>query len=419
MTQNPVTGSTTFLLAGRYRVEEQLGAGRLATVQRAFDERLRRNVLLHMLLPELVDQEQLRQRFLTEIEANAQCPHPTLLEVFDRGELNRRTYMITDYVAGKPLYGQGALSLEEALLYVRQIARAIAARQKAGLPYPPVSSQNILVSEGQAKFVESWLLTPEDASRDLAFYRAPERTEGQAPTLANIVYALGLLLYELLTGTRPLSGSDAQTSGHPRLQLPPISQHRALLHLPSLEKLIARATARRPEERYANLPAFCDALDALWRELGTETQRLTPLALPQPKANNTPLPMPTPLPPPVASTSWVKKLRLDRFATWAIGILFLFLLVGGGYLLLSSLAPETLENPVSGSEVLVVNVFRLNLREGPGLSHKVLVEMPSGTRVHKKEGPRYADNVAWVRVQAEMTGNPEGWTSLNLLKPEQ
>ena len=66
MTQNPVTGSTTFLLAGRYRVEEQLGAGRLATVQRAFDERLRRNVLLHMLLPELVDQEQLRQRFLTE-----------------------------------------------------------------------------------------------------------------------------------------------------------------------------------------------------------------------------------------------------------------------------------------------------------------------------------------------------------------
>src|SRR5919204_5950232 len=129
-----VTPTSLPILHGRYRIEEQLGAGRLAVVYRAYDERLQRMVLVHMLRKELVDQEPLRQRFIQEAHDGARRSHQSLLEVFDSGEVAGRPYMVTEYVAGRTLRELGALSLEEALLYFRQVVGAVATCQAAGVP---------------------------------------------------------------------------------------------------------------------------------------------------------------------------------------------------------------------------------------------------------------------------------------------
>src|SRR5215470_17122713 len=115
------------LLQGRYRVEDRLGASRLAVVYRAYDERLRRNVLIHLLRRELADQDALRERFLQEAQHNAGRSHRSLLDVYDTGELAGRPFMVTEYVAGRSLRELGALSLEDALLYFRQVVGAVAA----------------------------------------------------------------------------------------------------------------------------------------------------------------------------------------------------------------------------------------------------------------------------------------------------
>src|SRR5262245_59159473 len=95
------TPTSNPILHGRYRVEEQIGVGRLAAVYRAYDERLQRRVLVHLLRKELVDQEPLRERFVRESYDSARRSHPSLLEVFDSGEVAGRPYMVTEYVEGR------------------------------------------------------------------------------------------------------------------------------------------------------------------------------------------------------------------------------------------------------------------------------------------------------------------------------
>src|SRR5829696_9690595 len=174
------------LLHGRYRIEEQLGAGRLAVVYRAYDQRLQRQVLVHMLRKELLSQEALRQRFIQESHSNARRSHQSLLEIFDSGEIAGRPYMITEYVAGRTLRELGALSLEEALLYFRQLVGAVAVAQAAGVPHPPITSSNvILVEDGHVELLENWRTPAADAALEAACYRAPERTAAGAPQYAN------------------------------------------------------------------------------------------------------------------------------------------------------------------------------------------------------------------------------------------
>src|SRR5215211_1403787 len=226
------------LLHGRYRIEEQLGVGRLAVVYRAYDERLQRKVLVHLLRKDLISQEALRQRFIQEAHISARRSHQSLLEVFDSGEIASRPYMITEYVAGRTLRELGALSLEEALLYFRQLVGAVAVAQAAGVPHPPITSSNvILVEDGHVELLENWRTPAADAALEAACYRAPERIAGGPASTAAAVYALGLLLIEMLSGQRVVRGDDprAVAQMHLGMQIPALSQIRPLLYSPALD----------------------------------------------------------------------------------------------------------------------------------------------------------------------------------------
>ncbi|NTU83580.1 MAG: serine/threonine protein kinase, partial [Chloroflexales bacterium] len=275
------TPSAQPLLFGRYRVSEQLGETRLASVYAASDARLQRRVLLHLLRKDLVGQERPRARFVAEVGQMARRSHQALLEVFDSGEVSARPFIVTEHCAGRPLRELGLLTVEQAMLYMRQVAGAVAACQSqrspeapVGLYHPPISSSNVLlVDEGRVKLVDSWLVPAAEVTGDLAHYRAPELSEGRAATPATAVYALGLLLYELITGERPVSGADARATAlaHLTAHIPPLRQARPGLYMPTAESLLARAVARAPERRFPDARAFSEALvKALNREVFDE-----------------------------------------------------------------------------------------------------------------------------------------------------
>jgi serine/threonine protein kinase len=447
---------TTPIVLGRYRVEVRLGDNRLATVYHATDERLRRTVLLHLLRKDLLGQERIRARFVAEATESARRSHPALLEIFDSGESGDRPFMVTEYIAGRPLRELGTLSPEHALLYLRQVSGAVAMcqshrspAQPVGLLHPPISSSNVLlVDDGRVKLVESWLLLPAEVPADLAHYRAPERGSGGLPTTTTAVYALGILLFELLSGTRP---SD------PGAPLPSLAQIRPQLYLPALDQLISKATARFPEHRYVDAQQLAVALDTLWRELGSSTQQLSPAELPRSRRKppgNTLAPIPTAQPQPTGtnaapgptaspslqplSQAQVKHQRkAGGLRGWIvmlalIGLVALASYAGVRYVSdriaitlpgipgLPAIDPFAwLRDRLGGAELWVVNnEGGLNLRSTPGLSSDsmVIAVVPNGTVVRQLEGPLIVENISWIRVRVDVDGRAtEGWMSLNYL----
>jgi serine/threonine protein kinase len=434
---------------------------------------------VHILREDLADQEALRRRFMEEISASARRSHAALLEVFDSGVMGERSFMVTEYVSGKPLRERGVLTPEYALMYMRQVAGAVALCHAQGVPHPPITSSNILlVTDGHVKLVESWLMPPTEAPTDLAYYRAPELTEGAPPSPACAVYALGLLLYELVTGNRPVGGRNAAeiAQAHLTMRIPSVSRIHPPFYLPALDSLLRQATARLPAQRIAEPARFAEALDNVWRASTGSTQRLAtlpaapvsppqrapqpqPVAVPaqpqQPAPQHVPWRGPFPpreppqrsLPRAVYTANRQRRSFARTTTSWFLVLLLLVTVAFGSYVGASYLAdrlfavqlpqigmpalpdinlpnigidvPEWL-NPIAQGEPLTVNIRDgLNLRDEPGLSTNVVAVIPNGTTVYKLEGPREVDGVSWVRVRVEHNNETrEGWMSLNYLTQE-
>ena len=452
------------LLLGRYRVTAQLGHTRLATVYAATDEHVQRPVLFHLMRKEPAGQERSRARFLTETEQMSQRSHPALLELLGSGEVGGRPFIVTEQSIGRPLSSLGLLTVEQALLYVRQLVGAVALCQGQrssstpdGLYHPPISSSNVfLVGEGQVKLVDSWLIPLGELQADLAHYRAPELSEGQPVCPASVVYALGLLLYELITGERPIRGSDARATAlaHLSSRIPPLHQIRPNLYLPSLEGFLIRATARQPEQRFADAQILGVALDTLWRELGTTTQPLRTLRAPAMpaallSADDQPVEPPaapkrtthrraTPRPNQSKSGKRQQRQLSRNLFGWLVMLSLVILVAGASYMVTSSLADQARDLPSlfhrdrfswftdlfeSSGEIYTVNIVEgLNLRREPDANSatNIIAVVPNGAAVRKLEGPRIEGNIPWLRVRAEVNGRQiEGWMSMNYLLPRQ
>ncbi|HEY1015948.1 MAG TPA: serine/threonine-protein kinase, partial [Herpetosiphonaceae bacterium] len=257
MTTSPAQ-PTPPLLHNRYRITNRLGENRLAVVYQAQDERLGRRVLVHVLRPQLQENEQLKRRFGEEAQAQARRNHPALLELFDSGEVGGRPYMITEDVEGRPLAEALPLPLPRAVQVWRQIVGGVATTISTNTPTPPITSKTILLTDaGRPVLTESWWLDADALRLELAHYRAPERTLGSPPDERNLVYSLGILGYELLGGIRPFSGTDAAQvqNLHVQRSLPP-AMELAPGFTPSLAAALAMATARDPQARTATVQAL-------------------------------------------------------------------------------------------------------------------------------------------------------------------
>ncbi len=247
-------------MSGRYQLEEPLGHGGMASVYRARDTELGREVALKALAENLTGDEELRKRFLREARLAARLSHPNVASVYDVGEEeDGRPYIVMELVEGATLAERGRVSPEEARGLALQAARALAHAHEAGLVHRDVKPANLLLRRdgtlkiadfGIARAAETTRLTQAGTVLGTAAYLAPEQALGEDVTSAADVYSLGAVLYELLTG-RPPFEFDSLADLAEKQQAMAIAPVRELApETPSdLEDLVMRCLARNPSYR--------------------------------------------------------------------------------------------------------------------------------------------------------------------------
>ncbi|AKA03491.1 serine/threonine protein kinase [Streptomyces noursei ZPM] len=251
------------LLDGRYRVEGRIAAGGMATVYRAVDTRLDRVLALKVMHPSLAVDGAFVDRFIREAKSVARLSHPNVVGVFDQGTDGTYVYLAMEYVAGCTLRDvlreRGALQPRAALDILEPILAALGAAHRAGLVHRDMKPENVLIGDdGRVKVADFGLVRAVDTHTTASTgsvlgtvsYLAPEQMEHGTADARVDVYACGVVLYEMLTGSKPHTGGSAAQILYSHLHddvTPPSELVPGLA--PELDELVAAATARAPEQR--------------------------------------------------------------------------------------------------------------------------------------------------------------------------
>ncbi len=270
--QDPLVGQ---VLDGRYRVEARIAVGGMATVYRAVDTRLDRVLALKVMHPTLATDATFVERFIREAKSVARLDHPNVVQVFDQGAEGAYVYLAMEYIAGCTLRDvlreRGALRPRAALDILEPVLAALGAAHRAGFVHRDMKPENVLIGDdGRVKVADFGLVravntvtSTTGAVLGTVSYLAPEQIEHGTADPRVDVYACGVVLYEMLTGTKPHDGDSpaAVLYKHLHEDVPPPSAAVPGAAL-ELDELVAAATARTPEVR----PHDAVALLALTRE---------------------------------------------------------------------------------------------------------------------------------------------------------
>jgi predicted Ser/Thr protein kinase len=280
------TDDGNLLVAGRYRLLEALGRGGMGRVLRAHDQLLDREVALKLIYDEAVADSEIRRACAAEARVASRLAHPGIARVLDSGIDNGRCFVVTELVEGQTLASllrEGdALPPGRALDLAIEIADALAAVHALGIVHCDVKPGNVVVAEdGRAVLVDfgiarSATMTTgltEEAMRGSAEYVAPEQVEGEHLDGRVDIYALGVVLYEMIVGKTPFGGGTVVSVVARRLVVDPPSISEQVPTIPADLDLIARrALARVPDQRFQTAAEFRDALHAVRSTLaGTST----------------------------------------------------------------------------------------------------------------------------------------------------
>lgn len=282
---------------GPYRITAKIGEGGMAVVYKGFQQSLNRYVAIKVLRSELAQDEQFVERFRREALAVAELSHPNILHVYDAGVVQGLYYIVMAYVDGgslKDVIGQGPMDIEMSVSIAAQMADALDHAHKRGLVHRDVKPNNILITRdgrplltdfGIAKAVhESQGLTRTGTSIGTPEYMAPEQIQGQKVDGRTDLYALGIVLYEMLVGWAPFSATTPVASLYKQVNEPPPPLRQANINVPDwLDTVTNKALAKRPQDRYQTGAEFADAL----------RQRPAPA-----KASTAPMPSAQPVPSP-------------------------------------------------------------------------------------------------------------------------
>ncbi len=327
---------------GRYEIRTTLGKGGMATVYRAFDPQFQREVAIKVLPRELLHRDEFRTRFQREALTIASLEHPAIVPVYDFGEADGQPFLVMRLMAGGSLADRmrnGPLSLTEIARLFNRLAPALDYAHQRGIIHRDLKPGNILFDQlGEPYLADFGIARLRDATTSLTgdgiigtpAYMSPEQGKG----MKNIdrqsdVYALGAMLFEMLTG-RPPYESDTPTGQIIQHITDPVPDVRAAN--PTLPEdcqgIIAQAMAKQPADRYPSVAALAADVDTVARGKSLPKARPTlkgdsptPEILPDPDADKKTMPVSPPSP------------DSGRRFGWVGGFLFLVLcLVGGGFL---------------------------------------------------------------------------------------
>ena len=270
---------------GSYEILGAIGSGGMGEVYRAHDPRLDREVAIKVLPPSFSSDPQRLRRFLQEAHATAALNHHNILAVHDIGQLEGSPYIVSELLEGETLRGKlraGPVPVRKAIEYTQQIARGLAAAHDKGIVHRDLKPENIFVThDGRAKILDFGVakVTPSKSAADdstwtvesevgsvvgTAGYMAPEQARGKPADARTDLFALGAILYELLSGQRAFQGeSAADTISAILHQDPPELSTTNPSIPPALERIVRHCLEKDPEERFQSARDVAFDLESL------------------------------------------------------------------------------------------------------------------------------------------------------------
>ena len=263
-------------LAGRYRLRELIAVGGMGEVHLAVDERLGRRVAVKIMSRAVSEYSDSVERFRREAVVVARLNHPNIAQVYDYGVEDGAHYIVMEYAEGsdlsRVLRERGPLEPAEALSVTAQVCAALAVAHRAGVVHRDIKPGNVIVGPGGsvkvtdfgiARALGQTALTDAGTVLGTAQYLPPEQARGESATPASDLYALGILLYQMVTGTPPFTGDSPVAIAMRHLDEPVPAPSAAVPGLPGVvDRVVARATAKAPGDRYRDADAMARAVRA-------------------------------------------------------------------------------------------------------------------------------------------------------------
>ena len=274
------------VLDGRYVVGRRLARGGMATVYEAHDNRLDRTIAVKVMHASLAEDEDFVSRFIREARSAARLSHPNVVAVYDQGADDGHVFLAMELVRGRTLRDliedTGGLTPRQALEVLEAVLAALGAAHAAGIVHRDVKPENVLLSDdGRIKVADFGLsLAVTSATRHTrtgsvllgtVAYLSPEQVERGIADPRSDVYATGILLYEMLTGSKPYDGESPISIAfrHVHDDVPPPSRVAPGIP-PELDAVVTRATSRDPEQRPVDARRMLTEVTALRRQLSDD-----------------------------------------------------------------------------------------------------------------------------------------------------
>ena len=285
-TPDPLIGRT---IDQRYLIEDRIARGGMAAVYRGLDYRLDRPVAVKIMHPHLAEDEHFTGRFIQEARQAARLAHPNIVNVFDQGQDGQITFIVMEYLPGitlrELLRDFGQLTPSQAIDVVKAILQGLDAAHSAGIVHRDLKPENVLMADdGRIKIADFGLARAAShntqtgqALLGTVAYLSPELVTGSPADVRSDLYALGIMMFEMLTGRQPFTGDQAVTIAY---------QHaNASVPLPSsinpnvpaeLDELVQWCTKRSPDERPPHAKALLDHIRSIEPQLARRAQAETP-----------------------------------------------------------------------------------------------------------------------------------------------
>ncbi len=317
-----------------YKILEKLGSGGMGDVWKAEDTKLHRDVALKLLASHLLRDEEARKRFHREAEAAASLSHPNVTTIYEIDEADDKTFLALEYIEGETLeerIEKGPLPLEDALDVARQIADGLQAAHSRGIVHRDIKPGNVLFTpDGRVKILDFGLalltersrLTHLDTTVGTVAYMSPEQTQGSGTDHRTDIWALGVVLYEMLTGQQPFKGDYDKAVMYSILNEDPepITAQRTGVPM-ELEVLVNKCLAKNADERYRDAGDIVVDLSTLKKKLGSGRSAVLSSHVAPAIVGQTPHPVGTLLPDAVVRERSAKRAFQGLAAVLALALL--------------------------------------------------------------------------------------------------